>query len=159
LGFTWFPYNYYDYPHYYSPYYYSYVPSYYDYYYYPPRRVYVASEPPAASSSAGTEPNNKRPDSNRPLPPSSVYKGSSGYPEDEPKPTPPPPPPKPSVQPMGVADVKALVKAGMADEVVISQITQSRVVFRLTTAEIIDLKESGVSNKLIDFMLNTARRR
>jgi len=60
---------------------------------------------------------------------------------------------------MGVADVKALVKAGMADEVVISQITQTRVVFRLTTAEIIDLKESGVSNKVIDFMLNTASRK
>ena len=57
--------------------------------------------------------------------------------------------------PMGVADVKALAKAGMADEVVISQIKQTGAVFRLTTAEIIDLKESGVSNKVIDFMLNT----
>lgn len=60
---------------------------------------------------------------------------------------------------MGLADVKALVKAGIAEEVVISQITQSRVVYRLTTAEIIDLKESGVSNKVIDFMLNTGSRR
>jgi hypothetical protein len=56
---------------------------------------------------------------------------------------------------MGVADVKALAKAGIADEVVISQIKQTRAVFHLTTAEIIDLKESGVSNKVIDFMLNT----
>jgi hypothetical protein len=56
---------------------------------------------------------------------------------------------------MALADVKALVKAAMTDEVVISQITHSKAVFRLTTAEIIDLKESGVSNKIIDFMLNT----
>ncbi|MGA2220819.1 MAG: hypothetical protein ABSH21_03405 [Verrucomicrobiia bacterium] len=59
---------------------------------------------------------------------------------------------------MSVADVKAMVKAGIADGVVISQIQQSRVVFRLNTQEIIDLKESGVSNKVIDFMINTASR-
>lgn len=59
---------------------------------------------------------------------------------------------------MSVTDVKALVKAGIADEVLISQIQQSRVVFRLSTQEIIDLKESGVSNKVIDFMINTASR-
>jgi len=60
---------------------------------------------------------------------------------------------------MSLADVKAMVKAEIADEVMISQITQSRTVYRLTTAEIIDLKESGVSNKVIDFMINTASRR
>ena len=60
---------------------------------------------------------------------------------------------------MSVADVKTMVKAGIGDEVVISQIQQSRVVFRLNTQEIIDLKESGVSNKVIDFMINTASRR
>ena len=54
--------------------------------------------------------------------------------------------------------MKAMVKAGIADGVVISQIQQSRVVFRLNTQEIIDLKESGVSNKVIDFMINTASR-
>jgi hypothetical protein len=59
---------------------------------------------------------------------------------------------------MGLADVKALVKAGIADEVLMSQIQQSRVVYRLSTQEIIDLKESGVSNKVIDYMINTASR-
>lgn len=67
-------------------------------------------------------------------------------------------PPVAPGQPLGVADVKALVKAGVADEVVISQIKQSRVVYRLTTQEIIELKESGVSNRVIDFMINTASR-
>ena len=64
----------------------------------------------------------------------------------------------PPVKPVGVADVKALVKAGITEEVVISQIKQSRTVYRLSTAEIIDLKESGVSNKVIDFIINTANR-
>jgi hypothetical protein len=58
-------------------------------------------------------------------------------------------------QPLTVADVKALVKAGIGDDLVISQIRNSRTVYRLSTADIIDLKNSGVSEKVIDFMLNT----
>jgi uncharacterized protein YcfJ len=58
-------------------------------------------------------------------------------------------------QPLGLADIKALTKAGVSDEVIISQIRNSRVVYRLTTAEIIDLKDAGVSEKVIDFMINT----
>jgi hypothetical protein len=38
----------------------------------------------------------------------------------------------------------------------ISQIRNSRAVYRLSTAEIIDLKESGVNNKAINYMINTA---
>jgi len=58
-------------------------------------------------------------------------------------------------QPLGLADIKALARAGVSDDVIISQIRNSRVVYRLTTAEIIDLKDSGVSNRVIDFMINT----
>jgi uncharacterized protein YcfJ len=58
-------------------------------------------------------------------------------------------------QPLGLADIKALAKAGVSDDVIISQIRSSRVVYRLTTAEIIDLKDAGVSEKVIDFMINT----
>jgi len=58
-------------------------------------------------------------------------------------------------QPLGLADIKALTKSGVSDEVIISQIRQSRVAYRLTTAEIIDLKDAGVSEKVIDFMINT----
>jgi len=77
-------------------------------------------------------------------------------------PPPPPPPPVVSSAPpatekrLGVADVKALAKAEVSDEVIISQIKNTRSVFRLTTAEIIDLKDSGVSQRVIDFMINTA---
>lgn len=58
-------------------------------------------------------------------------------------------------QPLGLSDIKALSKAGVSDEVIISQIRNSRTVYRLTTAEIIELKDSGVSQRVIDFMINT----
>ena len=58
-------------------------------------------------------------------------------------------------QPLGTADIKALAKAGVSDEVIISQIRNSHVVYRLTTAEIIDLKDAGVSERVIDYMINT----
>ena len=46
-------------------------------------------------------------------------------------------------QPLTVPDVKALVNAGISDDLIISQIRNSRTVYRLTTADIIDLKNSG----------------
>jgi hypothetical protein len=54
-----------------------------------------------------------------------------------------------------VADIKALATAGLSDEVILSHIRNSHAVYRLTTAEIIDLKNSGVSDKVIDFMINS----
>jgi outer membrane lipoprotein SlyB len=59
-------------------------------------------------------------------------------------------------QPLGLADVKALARAGVSDEVIISQIRNSHSVYQLSTAEIIDLKDSGVNERVIDFMINTA---
>jgi len=59
-------------------------------------------------------------------------------------------------QPLGLADIKALAKAGVSDEVIISQIRNSGEAYHLSTAEIIDLKDSGVSERVIDFMINTA---
>jgi hypothetical protein len=58
-------------------------------------------------------------------------------------------------QPLTVVDVKSLVKAGISDDLVISQIRNSRTVYYLTTADIIDLKNAGVSERIIDFMINT----
>jgi hypothetical protein len=49
-----------------------------------------------------------------------------------------------------------LAKGGMSDEVILSQIRNSHAAYRLSTADILDLKESGVSEKVIDFMINTA---
>jgi len=58
-------------------------------------------------------------------------------------------------QPLTVPDVKALVNAGISDDLIISQIRNSRTVYRLSTADIIDLKNSGASDRVIDYMINT----
>jgi hypothetical protein len=58
-------------------------------------------------------------------------------------------------QPLTVADVKSLTKAGISDDLIISQIRNSRTVYYLTTADIINLKNAGVSERVIDFMINT----
>ncbi len=58
-------------------------------------------------------------------------------------------------QPLSVADVKALAQAGVGDDVIVSQIRNSHTVYHLTAADIIDLRNAGVSNQVIDFMINT----
>jgi outer membrane lipoprotein SlyB len=58
-------------------------------------------------------------------------------------------------QSLSTADVKALAKAGVSDDVIISQIRNSHTVFHLSTSDIIDLHGSGVNERVIDFMINT----
>jgi outer membrane lipoprotein SlyB len=58
-------------------------------------------------------------------------------------------------QPLAVADVKALAQAKVSDDLIISQIRASHTVYHLSTADIIDLRNSGVSENVIDFMINT----
>jgi len=58
-------------------------------------------------------------------------------------------------QPLSVTDVKALAAAGVGDNVIISQIRSSHTVYHLSAADIIDLRDTGVSNPVIDFMINT----
>src|SRR5882724_6323187 len=57
--------------------------------------------------------------------------------------------------PLSLADVKALAKAGISEDVMINQIKNSRTVFHLTSADIIDLRDSGVSDKVINYMIST----
>jgi outer membrane lipoprotein SlyB len=59
-------------------------------------------------------------------------------------------------QPLTVADVKAMVRAGIAEDVVINQIASTHTGFRLSSADIIDLRDSGVSDKIVNYMINTA---
>ena len=59
-------------------------------------------------------------------------------------------------QPLAVADVKALVRAGISEDLVISQIQTTHSGFRLSSEDIIDLRNSGVSDKIINYMINTA---
>ena len=58
-------------------------------------------------------------------------------------------------QPLSTADVKALAKAGVSDDVIISQIQGSHTAFHLSAADIIDLHNSGVSDRVVNFMQNT----
>jgi outer membrane lipoprotein SlyB len=57
--------------------------------------------------------------------------------------------------PLEVADVKALVRAGVSDDVIISQIQSSHTVYHLSAADIIDLRNSGVTERVLNYMINT----
>jgi hypothetical protein len=68
----------------------------------------------------------------------------------------PEPPPQAQPEPtLGVEDVKALAKAGLSDELIISQIRSSGTVYHLNAADIILLKNAGVGEKVIACMINT----
>ncbi len=58
-------------------------------------------------------------------------------------------------QPLTISDIKALAEANVGDDVIISQIRNSHTVFHLSASEIIDLHNAGVSEKVINFMINT----
>ena len=58
-------------------------------------------------------------------------------------------------QPLLVADVKAMAKIGFSSDVIITLVRNSRTVFHLTANAIIDLKNSGVSEQVIDFLIST----
>lgn len=57
--------------------------------------------------------------------------------------------------PLSLADVKALAKAGISEDVIINQIKNSHTVFHLTSADIIDLRDAGVTDKVVNYMINT----
>ena len=58
-------------------------------------------------------------------------------------------------QALGIADVKAMAKAGVSDDVIIAQIQGSHTAFNLSAADIIDLHNSGVSDKVVNYMQST----
>jgi len=58
-------------------------------------------------------------------------------------------------QPLTVEDVKALARAGISEDVIINQIRSSHTVYHLSAADIIDLRDSGVTDKVVNFMINT----
>ena len=65
------------------------------------------------------------------------------------------PPPVQTGPPLGIEDVKSLAKAGLSDDLIVSQIRSSATVYHLGTADIIALKTAGIGEKVIDFMINT----
>ena len=62
----------------------------------------------------------------------------------------------PQGQPLGIADIKAMAKAGVGDDIIINQISNSHSVYNLDANAIIDLKNAGVSEKVITYMMNTS---
>lgn len=58
-------------------------------------------------------------------------------------------------QPLQVADVRAMAAAGIKDDLIISQIRSTRTTYRLSASEIIELRDAGVSDRVIEFMINT----
>ena len=58
-------------------------------------------------------------------------------------------------QPLGLSDMKALAQAKISDDIIISQISNSHTVYHLSAADIIDLRNFGVSDKVINYMINT----
>ena len=131
------------------PYYYNYAPYYYAPDYYAPATVIYSAQPqvvyssPTVNYTAQPVVDNSQPTAPAPAP--SVQNQ--------------PAQPNTQKQPMTVADIKTLAKAGLSDEVILSQIRSNRTVFHLTTEEIIDLNTNKVSQKVIEFMINTASQR
>jgi len=60
-----------------------------------------------------------------------------------------------TAQPLTLPDVKVMARIGFSSDVIITQIRSSRTVFQLSANAIIDLKNSGVSEQVIDFLINT----
>jgi len=58
-------------------------------------------------------------------------------------------------QPLGLADIKAMARAGVSDDVIISQIVTSHTVYHLSAADIIDLHDSGVSDRVVNYIIST----
>lgn len=67
----------------------------------------------------------------------------------------PPSVPVPQGQPLSIADIKAMAKAGVSDNIIINQINNTHSVYNLDANDIIDLKNGGVSDKVITYMMNT----
>ena len=56
---------------------------------------------------------------------------------------------------LALDDIKAMSKAQISDEAIVNQIEATGSVFHLTTNQISGLKDAGVSQRVIDAMINT----
>jgi hypothetical protein len=57
---------------------------------------------------------------------------------------------------LSTTDIKKMTKAGLSDDVTIGQIDATRSIFHLSSADIIDLKKAGVSQRVINHMIQTS---
>ncbi|CAM0117931.1 glycine zipper domain-containing protein [Rhabdochlamydiaceae symbiont of Dictyostelium giganteum] len=59
-------------------------------------------------------------------------------------------------EPLTISDIKQMVTAGISDDVIISQIEATHTLFSLSTADIMSLNQAGVSQKVIQAMIQTS---
>lgn len=57
--------------------------------------------------------------------------------------------------PLSITDIKAMSKEGIKDDTIIAKIRDSHTIFHLGANDILDLHDAGVSQKVLDYMLNT----
>jgi hypothetical protein len=62
----------------------------------------------------------------------------------------------PAPQPLSVEDIKSMSRAGISDDSIIGRIYDTHTVYHLDSRAIIDLSNSGVSQRVISVMINTA---
>jgi len=58
-------------------------------------------------------------------------------------------------QALSVSDIKAMTQSGLSDDVIIAQIDATHSTFVLSSEQIIELKEVGVSQRVIEHMIRT----
>jgi len=60
--------------------------------------------------------------------------------------------------PLTQADVISMTKAGLTDEEIIRRIDGTRTVFRLGSDDVVRLRQEGVSDRVVNYMLDTYTR-
>lgn len=55
-------------------------------------------------------------------------------------------------------DIKKMSRAGLSDDTIINQVHETKSIFYLSSADIVDLKKSGVSQKVINTMIQTGNK-
>lgn len=65
---------------------------------------------------------------------------------------------RPRPQPLSQSDIISMTKAGVADEEILRRIDGTRTVFRLSSEDVIRLRNEGVSDRVVNYMLDTYTR-
>jgi len=55
-------------------------------------------------------------------------------------------------------DIKKMSRAGLSDDTIITEIDETKTIFYLSSADIVDLKKSGVSQRIINYMIQTGNK-
>ena len=58
-------------------------------------------------------------------------------------------------EPLSTEDIKKMARAGLSDDVIIQQIDATKSTFYLSSADIVDMKKAGASQRVISYMVQT----